>query len=173
MTRTPDIPPVIESDEREYRDTGIPSTVAIAGHPLHPAIVTMPIAFLVALPVTDLVYWWTQDAFWARASFWLVVAGLVTSLAAAATGLMDFLKIERVRKRTAGWAHLFLNITAMVLTLVNLILRWGNITGAILPMGVAISIIVAVLLGLSGWYGGELVYRHKIAVIGYGDRNQP
>lgn len=173
MTRTPDIPPVIESDEREYRDTGIPSTVAIAGHPLHPAIVTMPIAFLVALPVTDLVYWWTQDAFWARASFWLVVAGLVTSLAAAATGLMDFLKIERVRKRTAGWAHLFLNITAMVLTLVNLILRWGNITGAILPMGVAISMIVAVLLGLSGWYGGELVYRHKIAVIGYGDRNQP
>jgi uncharacterized membrane protein len=173
MTRTPDIPPVIESDEREYRDTGIPSTVAIAGHPLHPAIVTMPIAFLVALPVTDLAYWWTQDAFWARASFWLVVAGLVTSLAAAATGLMDFLKIERVRKRTAGWAHLFLNITAMVLTIVNLILRWGNITGAILPMGVAISIIVAVLLGLSGWYGGELVYRHKIAVIGYGDRNQP
>jgi uncharacterized membrane protein len=31
----------------------------------------------------------------------------------------------------------------------------------------------ATLLGISGWYGGELVYRHKIAVIGYGDSEQP
>lgn len=172
MTRTPDIPPVIESDEREYRDTGIPSTVAIAGHPLHPAIVTLPIAFLVAVPLADLVYIWTDDTFWARGAFWLLVAGFVTSLAAALTGLMDFLKIERVRKRTAGWAHMFLNVTAMVLTLINLILRWGNITGAIWPTGVILSIIVATLLGVSGWYGGELVYRHKIAVIGYGDPHQ-
>jgi uncharacterized membrane protein len=173
MTRTPDIPPVIESDEREYRDPGIPSTVAIAGHPLHPAIVTLPIAFLVALPLTDIVYWFTQDTFWARASFWLVLGGFVTSIAAALTGLMDFLKIERVRQRTAGWAHMFLNVTAMALTLINLILRWGNVTGAILPTGVILSMIVATLLGASGWYGGELVYRHKIAVIGYGNPHEP
>lgn len=173
MTQTPNIPPVIESDEREYRDTGIPSTVAIAGHPLHPAIVTMPIAFLVALALTDVVYWFTNDPFWARASFWLLVAGFVTSIAAALTGLMDFLKIERVRKRTAGWAHLFLNVSAMALTLVNLILRWGNITGAIVPTGAIISIIVATLLGASGWYGGELTFRHKIGVIGYGNPRDP
>ncbi len=173
MTRTPDIPPVIESDEREYRDTGIPSTVAIAGHPIHPVIVTLPIAFLVALPLTDIVYLLTQDAFWARASFWLVLAGFVTSIAAALTGLMDFLKIERVRKRTAGWAHMFLNVAAMALTLINLILRWGNVTGAILPTGVILSILVATILGASGWYGGELVYRHKIAVIGYGNPHEP
>lgn len=173
MTRTPNIPPVIESEEREYGDTGIPSTVAIAGHPLHPALVTLPIAFLVALPLTDIVYWLTEDTFWARASFWLVVAGFVTSIVAALTGLMDFLKIERVRKRTAGWAHMFLNVSAMTLTLINLILRWGNVTGAILPTGVILSVIVATLLGASGWYGGELTFRHKIGVIGYGDRHEP
>jgi uncharacterized membrane protein len=172
MTQAPNLPPVIESDEREYRDSGIPSTVAIAGHPLHPVIVTLPIAFLVAAPVTDLVYWWTNDNFWARGSFWLIVAGFAISLAAAATGLLDFFRIERVRKRTAGWAHMFLNIAAMVLTLINLVVRWGKVTESILPTGLTLSILVAVLLGLSGWYGGELVYRHKIAVIGYSDRSQ-
>lgn len=30
----------------------------------------------------------------------------------------------------------------------------------------------SVLLGISGWFGGELVYRHKIAVIGYGNAEQ-
>lgn len=36
MTQTPDIPFVIESEESDYRDTGITSTVAVAGHPFHP-----------------------------------------------------------------------------------------------------------------------------------------
>jgi hypothetical protein len=30
-TPFPNIPPVIESNDSEYRDTGVPSTVAIAG----------------------------------------------------------------------------------------------------------------------------------------------
>ncbi|MFB2918886.1 MULTISPECIES: DUF2231 domain-containing protein [Aerosakkonema] len=169
MTQTPNLPPLIESDETDYRDSGVTSTVAIAGHPLHPLIVTLPIAFLVGVAATDLVYWWTKDLFWARGSFWLIVAGLGIGILAAITGLMDFLKIERVRKRSAGWAHMLLNVAAIVLTTVNLILRWGNYAGAILPTGLIISIFVATLLGFSGWYGAELVYRHKVAVIGYGD----
>lgn len=172
MTQTPNLPPLIESDETDYRDSGVTSTVAIAGHPLHPLIVTFPIAFLVGLAATDLVYWWTKDFFWARASFWLLAAGLASALVAALTGIMDFLKIERVRKRSAGWAHMLLNVSAIVLTTINLILRWGNTAGAILPVGLTISLLVATLLGLSGWYGAELVYRHKVAVIGYGDAHR-
>jgi len=172
MTQTPNLPPIIESDRSEYEDSGVPSTVAIAGHPIHPVIVTLPVAFLVALAGTDLGYLLTFDSFWARASMWLLGAGLVTGLAAAATGLSDFIGIERVRKRTAGWAHLFLNIAILTMSAVNFILRWGNPTGNLLPWGIGISSFVAILLGLSGWYGGELVYRHKIAVIGYGDKHR-
>jgi uncharacterized membrane protein len=171
--QTGNIPPLIEEDERELRDSGVPSTVAIAKHPLHPLIVTFPIAFLSGAPAADLAYWFTKDPFWARAAFWLVLAGLLSGLVAASTGLLDFFRIERVRKRTAGWAHLWLNITSLGLTLVNLILRWGNVEGAILPTGLVLSLIVATLLGLSGWYGAELIYRHKIAVIGYGNPNEP
>ena len=172
MTQTPSVPPLIESDETDYRDSGVTSTVAIAGHPFHPLIVTFPIAFLVGVAATDLVYWWTKSPFWAQASFWLVAAGLATAVLAAITGLLDFLRIERVRKRQAGWAHMFLNVAALALTIINLVIRLGNPAENILYLGLALSAIVATILGLSGWYGAELVYRHKVAVIGYGDPNR-
>ncbi|GAC1470183.1 MAG: DUF2231 domain-containing protein [Chamaesiphon sp.] len=172
MTQTPSIPPLIESDETDYRDSGVTSTVAIAGHPFHPLIVTFPIAFLVGALATDLAYWWTTDIFWARASFWLIVGGLAGGVLAAITGLLDFLKIERVRKRKAGWAHMLLNVSALVLTILNLAVRLGDPAGKILFLGLALSLIVSTLLGISGWYGAELVYRHKVAVIGYGDPNR-
>jgi uncharacterized membrane protein len=173
MTQTPNIPPLIESDEKEYRDSGVPSTVAIAGHPLHPLLVTFPIAFLTAVLATDLAYWFTGDAFWARASVWLIGAGIVTGIIAALTGMMDFLKIDRVRQHSAGWFHMVGNVAVLALSLINLGLRWGNSTGAILPTGIIISLIVATLLGLTGWYGAELIYRHKVAVIGYGPKERP
>ena len=44
MSQYPSIPPFIESNDREYHDSGVQSTVAIAGHPLHPLIVTFPLA---------------------------------------------------------------------------------------------------------------------------------
>ena len=172
MTQTPNIPPIIESEESNYRDTGVPSTVAVAGHPLHPAIITFPIGLLVSAPVTDLAYWFLGDVFWARASFWLIVGGLVTGLVAAITGLLDFIRIGRVRKHTAGWAHMYANVTALVVTAINLGLRVGDPVENLLFTGLVLSVIVATLLGISGWYGGELVYRHKIAVIGYGDKEE-
>jgi uncharacterized membrane protein len=128
MTQTPNIPPIIESDEREYRDSGVPSTVNIAGHPLHPPMVVFPVALLVGAAATDIAYWFTKDLFWARGSFWLIVGGLLTGIVAALIGLMDFIKIGRVRKHTAGWAHMYANVTSLVLTAINLGLRLGDPT---------------------------------------------
>ena len=173
MTQTPNIPPLIESDEREYRDSGIPSTVAIAGHPFHPLIVTFPIAFLTGAFGADVGYWFTHDPFWARAALWLIGAGFISGLLAALTGMLDFLKIDRVRKHSAGWIHMAGNVAALSLTLVNWLLRWNNFADAILPVGLIISLVVASLLAITGWFGAELVYRHKVAVIGYSDRREP
>lgn len=169
----PNIPPVIETDDREYNDTGITSTVAIAGHPLHPAIVLFPIAFLVGAFGSDLGYWLTKDPFWARASVWLIGVGFAGGILAALTGFLDFFKIKRVRERSAGWIHMGANVTVMVLSLINLVLRQGNPVSAILPWGLTISVIVATLLGISGWFGGELSFRHKVGVIGTSSEHGP
>lgn len=172
-TPFPNIPPVIESNDSEYVDSGVPSTVAIAGHPLHPLTVIFPIAFLAAALGSDVGYWLTRDFFWARASFWLIGLGLGLGLIAAATGLSDFLKIERVRKRTAGWVHLILNVSILVLSLVNFLLRLGDAESRILPWGLLISVVVGTLTSASGWFGAELSYRHKIGVVGAGSRRYP
>ncbi len=87
--------------------------------------------------------------------------------------MSDFLRIERVRKRTAGWAHMILNVSILVLTTLNFILRWDNFEGAILPWGLLISTVVGTLTSVSGWYGAELSYRHKIGVVGAGSRSNP
>ncbi|HEY9698946.1 MAG TPA: DUF2231 domain-containing protein [Trichocoleus sp.] len=173
MTQTPNVPPVIESHESEYRDSGITSTVAIAGHPLHPLLITFPIGLLVPVFATDIGYLLTSDPFWARASLWLLGAGFASGIVAAVTGMMDFLRIDRVRKRRAGWVHLIGNIAVLGLTLVNWLIRLGgNTTDAIMPIGLILSTIVAGLLAVTGWYGAELIYRHKVAVIGYTSRHE-
>ncbi|MEH1887333.1 DUF2231 domain-containing protein [Nostoc sp.] len=172
-TPFPNIPPVIESNDSEYLDTGVPSTVAIAGHPLHPLSVIFPIAFLAAALGSDIGYWLTGDFFWARASLWLIGLGLAGGLLAAAIGMSDFLKIERVRKRTAGWVHLILNVSILLLSLINFLLRWGDAESRIVPWGLLISLVVGTLTSASGWFGAELSYRHKIGVVGAGSRRYP
>jgi uncharacterized membrane protein len=172
MMPSPKIPPLVEGESPEYRDSGVVSTVAIAGHPFHPLIVTFPLAFLTGAFATDLGYWFTHDAFWARASLWLIGAGFVSGLIAALTGMLDFLRIDRVRKHSAGWIHMAGNIAALLLTLVNWLLRLDNAEAAVLPMGLLISLVVASLLAVTGWFGAELIYRHKVAVIGTSSRHE-
>ena len=165
-TPYPNIPPILESHDTEYRDAGITSSVAIAGHPIHPAIVLFPIAFLVGAAGTDIGYWLTRDPFWARASLWLIGVGFAAGILAAITGFSEFFKVKRVRERSAGWLHMGGNVAVMVLSLINLVLRQGNPAEPIVYTGLAISVVVATLLGITGWYGGELSFRHKIGVIG-------
>ncbi|MEG4023435.1 DUF2231 domain-containing protein [Microcoleus sp. S13C4] len=165
-TPYPNIPPILESDDREYRDAGITSTLSVAGHPIHPIIVIFPVAFLVGAAGTDIGYWLTSDPFWARASVWLMGVGFAAGILAAITGFLDFFKVKRVRDRSAGWLHMGGNVAVMVLTLINLVLRQGNPAEPIVYTGLAISIVVATLLGITGWFGGELSFRHKIGVIG-------
>lgn len=165
-TPYPNIPPILESDDREYRDAGITSTVSIAGHPLHPVIVIFPVAFLAAAAGTDIGYWLTSDPFWARASVWLIGAGFGAGILAGITGFLDFTRIKRVRERSAGWLHMGGNVSALVLSLINLVLRQGNAAEPIVFTGLGLSIVVASLLSVSGWFGGELSFRHKIGVIG-------
>lgn len=171
-TPYPNIPPILESDDTEYRDPGITSTVSVAGHPLHPVLIVFPVAFLVAAAGTDIGYWLTSDPFWARASVWLIGAGFGAGILAGITGFLDFTRIKRVRERSAGWLHMGGNVSALVLSLINLVLRQGNPAEPIVFTGLGLSIVVASLLGVTGWFGGELSFRHKVGVIGPTSQNQ-
>lgn len=162
----PDIPPIIDSRETEYRGSGITSSVAIFGHPIHPVIVIFPVAFLSAVAGTDIGYWLTHDDFWARAGVWLLGSGILAGVAAAAIGIADYIRIPKVRQRAAGKAHMYINIAVLGLSAVNYFMRLGDVEAAIVPWGLLLSLIVATLLMVGGWFGGELSFRHKVGVVG-------
>jgi len=139
------------------------STVKIADHPVHPMLVPFPIVCFVLTFVTDVLYTRTDDSSWATASMWLLIVGLVTAALAAAAGLADFLGDDRIRRLGDALKHMLANVTAVVLELVNLVLRWGN-PGFIESTGVYMSAVVVLILLYSGWKGGDLVYRHGVGV---------
>jgi uncharacterized membrane protein len=146
------------------RHEEIKSTAAINGHPIHPMLIAFPIAFLVGAFVTDVLYAINDDVFWARASLWLLVAGIATALFAALFGLIDFATIKRVRDHRIAWWHMGLNLLSVALAGVNLALRVMNGDETIMPLGLALSAAVTGLLTISGWLGGEMTFRHKIGV---------
>jgi len=148
-----------------FDDRAVRSTAAIGGHPLHPMVVPFPIAFLVGALVTDIVFMRVGDPFWARASQWLIGAGLVMGAVAAVLGLVDFLTIRRVRSLVAGWVHFLGNATALLLSLWNLLQRTSAPDMTVTQTGLILSAIVVAILLVTGWLGGEMSYRHRIGVM--------
>ena len=150
-----------------HETSTVPSNAAFRGHPIHPMLIPLPIGALVLSLVTDLVFVFGGSEFWAEASWWLLWAGLVTGALAAAVGAVDYLTIHRVRSHRAGNIHLVANVAVLGLVVANLWIRAGDHATAITPAGAIITIVTAGLLGVSGWYGGELSYRHGVGVTGH------
>jgi uncharacterized membrane protein len=142
----------------------VPAKAAIAGHPIHPALVSFPIAFLTGALLTDIAALALPDPFWARASLLLIGAGLVAGLAAYLFGLIDFLGSRPIREHTISWLHLGFNTGALLLSAINLALRLANPSDTVSVAGLALSAAVAVALTISGWLGGEMAFRHKFGV---------
>ena len=111
-------------DESPMR--GLPSTAAIAGHPIHPMIIPYPVAFLTTSLVTDIAAQRTGDPFWTRATHLLLGAGIATGLAAGLFGAIDYFTIRRAREKPVGRLHVYGNVTALGLAAANLAMRGGD-----------------------------------------------
>lgn len=140
---------------------GLRSTASIKGHPIHPMLVPFPIVLFLGALATDIAFAVEGSPGWAEASKWLLGAGIVGALLAALAGFADFFGSSRIRAFRDAWLHMFANLTAVVIELVNFVLRLGDESSAG-SLGLVLSIIVAMILLFSGWKGGELVYRHGV-----------
>ncbi len=99
--------------------SGHPSYVKakIGGHPIHPMIVSFPIAFYTVGLVALIVYAATRDAFWYRAAMILWFTGAASAVVAGVFGAIDlFLGIpSRTRAYGIGAMHFGANVAAMCL----------------------------------------------------------
>jgi uncharacterized membrane protein len=140
-----------------------PSTAAFRGHPLHPAVVPLPIGMLTAAATSDLLRLVTGDRFFTRASRWLVGGGVSSGIGAAALGLIDVATIRAARGAT-GYGHAGGNAAVLAMSGLSLLIRLRARDR--LPFSAfALSAASAGLLLVTGWLGGELVFRHGIGMV--------
>ena len=140
------------------------SSAKVAGHPMHPILVTLPIGFFVATFLFDLIFWQIRDEAFATGALWLLGFGLAAAALAAVTGLVDFIGDPRIRNLRDAWHHAIGNVIMVVVQVVNFYWRYRYGSSAVVPGGLLLSLIAAGILVFTGWKGGELVFRPRVAV---------
>jgi uncharacterized membrane protein len=140
------------------------STARIAGHPIHPMLVPFPIACFVGTLLTDLAYWRTADLMWADFSAWLVTVGVIMGLLAGIAGFIDFASNRLVRRQPPAWPHAIGNVIALVIAVFNMFVHSRDGWTAIVPTGLILSAVTVLILLVTAWLGGSLVYRHGVGV---------
>ena len=139
------------------------SPASFKGHPLHPIIVPLPIGLWIFSIVSDLIFKFGYGGpVWNDVAFYTLAGGIVGALIAALPGLIDLLSLENPKTKSIAVWHTVINLLAVVLYCVNLWLRMHRAPGDNLP--IILSAIGIVLIIISGWLGGELVYVRGVAV---------
>lgn len=138
---------------------------SIVRHPIHPMLVPFPIGLWIFSFVCDLVFaFGSGNPVWKTVALYTMIGGIIGALAAAIPGLVDLLSLPR-GPRTTAIVHMSLNLTVVVLFAINIWLRLSSgEVGAASSGPVWLSLIAIVLLAVSGWLGGRLVYELGVAV---------
>lgn len=140
------------------------SAVALVGHPLHVMMVHFPIAFVVATFGVDVFYWWSGDPFWVRVGLWSAGFTFWTGVAASIVGTGELLLVRGIRMLEASWSHAVAAMTLLAITGANWGLRLVD-PESVLPHGLALSGLAAVMAGFAGWHGGKLVFDHGVGIL--------
>jgi uncharacterized membrane protein len=146
------------------------SKAKILGHPIHPLLITFPVAFYTTSFLAFAYYGFATDPdfFWYRVAYAANVAGIISALIAAVPGFIDWAVgiPNRTGAKTHGLVHMSLNLLALALFALNAYLYRGtwdegarNITYAVILTGVGFFVTAA-----AGTYGWMLVSRHKVGV---------
>jgi len=140
------------------------STAEVAGYPIHPMLVPIPIVCFIGALITDIAYFVTAEMMWANFSAWLLVVGLIFGVLAAVAGLIDFLGNRLIRSRAPAWPHLVGNLAVLILAFFNALIHTRDAWTSVVPTGLVLSIVTVLILPVTGWLGWALVYRHHVGV---------
>jgi len=148
------------------------SKASIAGHPVHPMLIPFPLALWVTSFVVDILFYFLRHPTLLVVAKFMIAAGCIGALAAAVPGIIDWLSIKNDDvKKVANW-HARLNITALVVFAISLFLRMGSyshLVGRKLTIPFLLSLFGVILIAISGWLGGELVFRYGMGTTPRGE----
>jgi uncharacterized membrane protein len=140
------------------------SKAKFLGHPIHQMLIVFPLGLLATAVIFDVVNLIAGDPRWADAAFFLIRAGVVSGLIAAAFGFLDWIAIPRgTRAKRIGLLHGVGNVVVVALFVLDWLLRRN--TPATPPTAAVVAGIVGGGIALvTGWLGGELVDRLGVGV---------
>lgn len=135
-------------------------------HPLHPVVVHFPIALLITAILFEALEPVLKRDFLREASTWLLGLGFLGGLVAAATGVLAEEAAEDGGvPKSAIETHESLAFAALAVFALLIVIRWLQRTRRIpITVFLGIGLVGVVLIGLTGYFGGDLVYRYGAGV---------
>lgn len=136
---------------------------SVAGHPIHPMVIVFPVGLLVFSLICDLIALFSLDPLiFLTVALYTMIGGFIGALLAAVPGFIDFLSIRDEHVKKIAVMHMTINLIVVILYGINIGLRIGGSEVNGIPL--LISVIGVGLLGISGWLGGAMAYRHGVGV---------
>jgi uncharacterized membrane protein len=143
------------------------SKVKILGHPIHPMLIAYPIALYTSTLLAYIIYAVNKDPFFFKAAVAANIAGVVMAAVAAVPGFIDWAVgiPSGTAAKSHGLTHMLLNLTALVIFIINAVIHTGNWKN---PSGEGSGIILA-LLGVlctigAGYFGWTMIQTDHVGV---------
>lgn len=138
------------------------SPASIKKHPIHPMLVAIPIGLWTFALVCDLLNAFGVNGPWATLSLYSIAGGIVGGVIATVPGLIDYLSIDEPEMKKIATTHLLVNVGGLVIFGINFWSRFHVAAQSEIPL--LLSVVAMCLVGIGGWYGGEMVYVKGMAV---------
>jgi uncharacterized membrane protein YoaK (UPF0700 family)/uncharacterized membrane protein len=136
------------AESASRRDAGV---IAIARHPIYSMLLPVPVVCFLGVLVTDITYVESDgNLIWLAFSSWLLLAGLLFGAIAAIVLLVDFIRDAAIRTGI-GWGHLLLFYAALLVELFSIFIHERDGWTAVVPIGLTLSIIGALLILAAAW----------------------
>jgi uncharacterized membrane protein len=140
------------------------SKVKLLGHPLHQMLIVFPLGLLATAVVFDAIHLLTDNPTMATVSYWMIVAGILSGLLAAAPGTVDWLAIPGgTRAKRVGMVHGLGNVL-VILLFIGSWLRRRDLPEQPETAALVLSFAGAGISLITAWLGGELVDRLSVGV---------
>jgi uncharacterized membrane protein/nitrite reductase/ring-hydroxylating ferredoxin subunit len=140
------------------------SKAHIKGHPLHPILVSFPIAFLTGTFLTDIIYLVTGKILFFQLATYLEAGGILFAIVAAVPGIIDYYAVvppeSSAKKRATN--HGILNFGMLFIFITALLIRQNSEIGIYVIL--SLETVGVIILTAAGWLGGTLVHRNQIGV---------
>ena len=140
---------------------------SIGSHPIHPVLIPFPLALWTFSLISDAIFYFGgRNPEWENVAFYCLAGGIVGGALAAIPGVIDYFSIkDKEVSKIAAW-HARINVLALLIFIAGFYLRtdkglrlFGHLT-----IPVLLSVLGVILIFISGYLGGEMVYVHHVGV---------